>query len=230
MRNLNALSGIGLIRKAEILSFSAAILAVLMIPIAYGGRRNAGILLLLLLTVAALAIAALVVELVGVSRAAKDASAFQTAKSAIIAGLVVAVIGALVPDENPLDLILELVSDACSLCATVYIMKGLISMARNYSRKDVAAAGQGLLRLLLITGVAAMGAEILIWSASSKPDSLFYLLFFCAVALVIGIIQFVLFMRYTKTIMDLIIQGNTKDWAAEGAQMPQRNYEWEQRL
>lgn len=198
----NAREGVKNIRSAWLVSIWLLVVTGLMALC--GLARLAGFVLVLALATLGLSIAGFVLELMGVNRAARDVEIFSSARTALIVGIVLSLICAFLPEGSVLRRLLELVGSVCSLIAAVCIIKGLIALARIYRRDDLIAAGQKLLRLVVILFIINTATDLLILLFFADDSNLLLPLLGTLIGLVLGIIRYVMTLRYLSSVLDML--------------------------
>ena len=194
MKYPNALSGIRSIRTAEVLLIWVLVLTTLTALLAL--YDLALLVLLLGLAILVLVIVALVKQLIGVSRAARDLAVFASARTAIIVGLVLGVAAVILESLTVLHAVLDLASSLCSLIAEVLILKGVIALSGILGRGDMADRGQKLIRLVLIVDIASLAFELLEYLFPASPDNLAPHIAAVVLLLVLGLLRIILLLRY----------------------------------
>lgn len=198
----NAREGVKNIRSAWLVSIWLMVVTGLMALC--GLARLAGFVLVLALAALGLSIAGFVLELMGVNRAARDVEIFSSARTALIVGIVLSLICAFLPEGSVLRRLLELVGSVCSLIVAVCIIKGLIELARIYRRDDLIAAGQKLLRLVVILFIINTATDLLILLFFADDSNLLLPLLVTLIGLVLGIIRYVMTLRYLSSVLDML--------------------------
>lgn len=198
----NAREGVKNIRSAWLVSIWLLVVTGLMALC--GLARLAGFVLVLALAALGLSIAGFVLELMGVNRAARDVEIFSSARTALIVGIVLSLICAFLPEGSVLRRLLELVGSVCSLIVAVCIIKGLIELARIYRRDDLIAAGQKLLRLVVILFIINTATDLLILLFFADDSNLLLPLLGTLIGLVLGIIRYVMTLRYLSSVLDML--------------------------
>lgn len=212
MRFPNALRGVRSIRVSELLSLWALVLSALFYGIVLlVGTDNARSDLLLLgllgLPLIVLSIVALIKKLIGVCQAARDHSAFGSARTAIIFALVFSSISGIFTNLGSMQAIpdfLTLAATACTLCASVLILKGLIALCASLKRLDLAEEGARLIRLVLILGISELALQLFIDVLPEKYASTPVLLGRIVLALVLGTVRMALLLRYYRRVIEIL--------------------------
>lgn len=198
----NAREGVKNIRSAWLVSIWLLVVTGLMALC--GLARLVGFVLVLALATLGLSIAGFVLELMGVNRAARDVEIFSSARTALIVSIVLSLICAFLPEGSVLRRLLELVGSVCSLIVAVCIIKGLIELARIYRRDDLIAAGQKLLRLVVILFIINTATDLLILLFFADDSNLLLPLLGTLIGLVLGIISYVMTLRYLSSVLDML--------------------------
>lgn len=207
MRHPNALRGIRTIRTANRLHVWLAVIAFLVLLIGLGaGSSGLGILLVLSLAGLVLSITAIIMELVGVSRAARDIELFRAAMIALIVGLIASILSAFFEDST-VNTILDLVNALCSLVASIFILKGIIALAEIYERGDLVEEGHRLIWITVFVKVIGMISNVLssvLPETASAPA-----IIIAVVVLLLGLIQLFLFLSCLKKVIAMLEADGT---------------------
>jgi hypothetical protein len=210
MKYPNALSGIRTIRTATILSVWLLVVTFLVFLAALGTKSGGlGLLLFLGIVTLALGVTVLIMELSGVSRAAKDMAVFGTARTALIIGLIVSVVSFFFDDNSAMETVLDTVSSVCSLVATVYILKGIIALAENCQRGDLVDEGQKLIKLILAVAIFGLVVKVINAVLPTSAGTLLLLILLAVAILVLGLAQLILFLGYLKKAIAMLETGDT---------------------
>lgn len=196
MRFQNALLGIQRIRKSMILSIWGAVAAAAILPVAMVGSLATLPVQLLSLAVLGLSLASLILELMGVSRAARDQERFEDAQVLIIVGLVLAFIQFLIPQESIFYALLDLVGSLLSLRVSLLIIQGIMELAELWGWGSLMDQGRRLRAIVLLTVLGSALLSLLnnVSHFSAKSPTLTILI---AVALLaLSIVELVLMLRY----------------------------------
>lgn len=146
MHYINARDGIKSIRTAELLTLWTVILTALS---AFLAPILGPAVLLPLIAALVLGVISIVLQLVGVSRAARDLNIFIEARTALIAGLILSVLAGVLQRVSVVSAILELLSSLCSLYAEIKILKGIIALSEIVRRPYIAEQGKRLIPFVL---------------------------------------------------------------------------------
>lgn len=173
MRFPNAFAGVKKIRTAEILSLIAAIALVVVAILSIIGISSAaadsvgGALAslagvgVLSIGAAVLGIIAFIMNLVGISAASKDEPQFKNAMIAVIVSIVASVVAQLV-GTGILKSIVTLVSEIGELCATIFIIQGITSLAAQMDDEAVKARAATILKMIVCVYVLILIADIIV--------------------------------------------------------------------
>ena len=206
----NALSGVKILRAAAILSFCALILtSVLTLIGLIAPNSSLAVLTFMALLVFCASVAVFVIRLVGVSRAARDQSKFSDARTVIIIGIVLSLLGGLLFQGNGVpDALAELLVSACGLWATVLIIKGILAFAELFRIEDMRLEGNRLIRVVLVSEGFTMAVNLLkaLLPASTGVSLILLILTFLSLALQIW--QLILFLRYLRNAIEMLTVGN----------------------
>lgn len=196
MRFHNALLGIQRIRKSMILSIWGAVAGAAILPAAAVGSLATLPVLLLSLAFLGLSLAALILELMGVSRAARDQERFDDAQVLIIVCIVLAFIQFLIPQESIFYALLELVGSLLSLRVSLLIIRGIMELAELWGWGSLMDQGRRLRAIVLLSVLGSALLSLLnnVTRFSAKSPTLAILI---AVALLaLSIVELVLMLRY----------------------------------
>ncbi len=167
MKFMNAYEGLKTLKLAEILnviSIGIALLMSLMLVLKSGSMENIdvssqeignGFVIVLAGIVAfVLAISSFILQISGINKAKTDDESFDTALMFIIGGIVVAVIGGLA--SGWLESLMSVVSKVLSLCITLYIIKGIRSVANRIEKTDTDKKGGIIFTVIIVLSVTAV--------------------------------------------------------------------------
>lgn len=167
MKFMNAYEGLKTLKLAEILnviSIGIALLMSLMLILKSGSMENIdvssqeignGFVIVLAGIVAfVLAISSFILQISGINKAKTDDESFDTALMFIIGGIVVAVIGGLA--SGWLEGLMSVVSKVLSLCITLYIIKGIRSVANRIEKTDTDKKGGIIFTVIIVLSVTAV--------------------------------------------------------------------------
>ena len=167
MKFMNAYEGLKTLKLAEILnviSIGIALLMSLMLILKSGSMENIdvssqemgnGFVIVLAGIVAfVLAISSFILQISGINKAKTDDESFDTALMFIIGGIVVAVIGGLA--SGWLESLMSVVSKVLSLCITLYIIKGIRSVANRIEKTDTDKKGGIIFTVIIVLSVTAV--------------------------------------------------------------------------
>lgn len=167
MKFMNAYEGLKTLKLAEILnviSIGIALLMSLMLVLKSGSMENIdvssqeignGFVIVLAGIVAfVLAISSFILQISGINKAKTDDESFDTALMFIIGGIVVAVIGGLA--SGWFESLMSVVSKVLSLCITLYIIKGIRSVANRIEKTDTDKKGGIIFTVIIVLSVTAV--------------------------------------------------------------------------
>ena len=169
----NALNGVKKIYTAEILMLIAAILGIVTAIAAITGVLAAeaasqlgssglagaagGTLIgagLFAVAAAVLSLIGFIMNIVGVTRAARDEERFKSALTAIIIGIVCSVLSGFF-QSGWVSVVVSNVSEICEILATYFILSGIIHLAEQLGDREMASRGTALRKLILIIWVVS---------------------------------------------------------------------------
>ena len=201
----NAAKGIKRIFTAEILALIAAILVIVGIVLGVvgiaaaaadstggtiAGLGGAGVLLLIS---GILAIIAAVLELVGIINASKDEAAFKIALYAIIAGVVISIVSTIFSSTAAVVSICDILSKIAKIVVTVFIIQGVINLAKKVNNDAVAKKGNTLLYIITCIYILSAIASIVVATFGGYAASVIAGVI-AIVAAVLEVVQYVLFL------------------------------------
>ena len=161
----NAYEGVKKIYKAEILALIGSILLLIGSIISAFGLRNGentssgeGLLVgggLLVIAAAVLMIIAAIMNIIGVSRALKDESAFKNALIALLCGIAANILVSAFSNNPTISNIGKAIVNVTEILASYYICTGIINLADHLGDSDVSARGTKIRSILMGIWVAA---------------------------------------------------------------------------
>lgn len=209
MRVPNALSGLKTLRAAALLAVCAVALTVVLTFIGLAVQTDSLLPALLAFLLLGVSVAVFVIELVGVSRAARDQSTFADARTVIIIGIALSLLGGLLfRGEGIPGAIAELLVSACGLWVKVLVIKGILAFAELYRNEDLTSEGTRLIRVVVISEGFAMAVDLLkaVLPASTGVSAALLILTFLSLALLIW--QLIRYLRCLKNAIELLTVGN----------------------
>lgn len=210
MRYPNALRGIKALHTAAILTACGVVLSAVIALIGLVVQSvELGVLTVLTLLLFGLSVAVFVIELVGVCRAARDQSKFADARTVIIIGIVLSLLGGLLFGGKGIPGALsELAVSACGLWVKVLIIKGILSFAELFRNEDMIPEGNKLIRIVAISEGFVMVVNLLtaLLPASDGVSVALSVLTFLSLALQIW--QLILYLRYLRNAIEMLTVGN----------------------
>ena len=206
MRFPHTLSGLRSIRSAELLNVWVIILTSAISLVALFAQLDSAALVLILLGIPmiVLGIVGLVKQLIGVSRAARDFRVFASARTAIIAAIVLSGISGLLSRTDVPTNLLDIASSACSLYASILILKGIIALCGALRRLDMAEQGQKLIRYVLTVGLLGLALEVFLAVLPETYEPHLLLLILTVLLLALGLLEAFLLLRYYKRAIDML--------------------------
>lgn len=161
-------------------------------------------LIILGIAVLVLGITALILELLGVSKAARDMAVFGSAKTILIIGLVLSVAAVIFQEGSVPRMLLNVINSILSLWALILIIQGLIAFAKVYKREDLIREGQSLLRLVMVLGCLGVLLELLDAILSSSSGSQTLRIILSVIVLVLGCCRLAMMLRYLNHIIGML--------------------------
>lgn len=206
MRFPNALEGMKKIRTSTILSLCLAVLAALIFFCSMTQSEDVlPLLLIIVLAALVLSITGIILELVGVSRAARDMDSFSSARTALIVGLVISVASGFFSQDSVLRSVMSLLNSVCSIFATMLILQATVDLAKVSQRPDVAERGQSMLRVVIGLMVAGLVLAVVQLIVPSSAQALNLVLSLAGLAL--SLLQAFLLLRYYREVIEMLEAG-----------------------
>ena len=206
MRFPNALEGMKKIRTSTILSLCLAVLAALIFFCSMTQSEDVlPLLLIIVLAALVLSITGIILELVGVSRAARDMSSFSSARTVLIVGLVISVVSGFFSQDSVLRSVMSLLNSVCSIFATMLILQATVDLAKVSQRPDVAERGQSMLRVVIGLMVAGLVLAVVQLIVPSSAQALNLVLSLAGLAL--SLLQAFLLLRYYREVIEMLEAG-----------------------
>lgn len=206
MRFPNALEGMKKIRTSTILSLCLAVLAALIFFCSMTQSEDVlPLLLIIVLAALVLSITGIILELVGVSRAAQDMDSFSSARTALIVGLVISVVSGFFSQDSVLRSVMSLLNSVCSIFATMLILQATVDLANVSQRPDVAERGQSMLRVVIGLMVAGLVLAVVQLIVPSSAQALNLVLSLAGLAL--SLLQAFLLLRYYREVIEMLEAG-----------------------
>ncbi len=207
MRFPNALEGMKKIRTSTILSLCLAVLAALTFFCSMTQSEDVlPLLLIIVLAALVLSITAIILELVGISRAARDMNSFSSARTALIVGLVISVVSGFFSQDSVLRSVMSLLNSVCSIFATMLILQATVDLAKVSQRPDVAERGQSMLRVVIGLMVAGLVLAVVQLIVPSSAQALNLVLSLAGLAL--SLLQAFLLLRYYREVIEMLEEGS----------------------
>lgn len=107
------------------------------------------------------ALVAFILNLVGLVQAKKDEANFNTALLLTIAGIVVSIISGIFSKNESVNSFLNTAVELAYLLATMFIVYGIISLAKQLKNTPVETKGNRLLKLIVIVYGVGIAAKLL---------------------------------------------------------------------
>lgn len=167
----NAYEGVKKIYLGEILALIASILllagSILSITGLQAGENTVsggGLLVgggLIVIAAAVLMIIATIMNIIGVSRASKDESAFKNALIALIFGIAANILVSVFSNDPTVSSIGKALTNVTEILASYYICTGIINLADRLCNSDVSARGKKVRSILMGIWVIAAVLNVL---------------------------------------------------------------------
>ncbi|HCA04852.1 MAG TPA: hypothetical protein DEO32_03020 [Ruminococcaceae bacterium] len=214
MKLENAYQGVKKIFTAEILALIATICSTIVLLFtvttiasvnaksAAGAAASLGGLTIFGLAAGVLAIIGFIFQILGINAASKDEPSFKTALYLIIAGIIVAVVGAFFNNQI-VKTVFTAASDIISLFITITIINGVCKLAERVGNTDVQQKGVNILKLIIAMYVIIIIARI-ISAIFTGTGGAAVAGVFIVIAGVISIVQYVLYLMFLKKGRDML--------------------------
>lgn len=212
----NAYEGVKRIYKAEILALIGSILLLIGSIISAFGLRTGentasgeGLLVgggLLVIAAAVLMIIAAIMNIVGVSRALKDESAFKNALIALLCGIAANILVSAFSNNPTINNIGKAMVNVTEILASYYICTGIINLAGHLGDSDVSARGTKVRSILMGIWIASAVLNVLATLFGTNETMKVVI---GIIAIVTGIISIVAYFLYIGLL------GRAKDMLAK---------------
>ena len=212
----NAYEGVKRIYKAEILALIGSILLLIGSIISAFGLRTGentasgeGLLVgggLLVIAAAVLMIIAAIMNIVGVSRALKDESAFKNALIALLCGIAANILVSAFSNNLTINNIGKAMVNVTEILASYYICTGIINLAGHLGDSDVSARGTKVRSILMGIWIASAVLNVLATLFGTNETMKVVI---GVIAIVTGIISIVAYFLYIGLL------GRAKDMLAK---------------
>ena len=116
----------------------------------------------LMIVAGCLSIVSYVLLVVGICQAAKDEPTFLQARTAVIIALVCSLLRLFIDEGNLLYSIISLIESIASLCCSVFVIRGIIELARSLKNLRMSERGRKLIRLILILTICAFVLRLIV--------------------------------------------------------------------
>ena len=204
----NAYEGVKKIRTAQLFMLVIAVIGIvlaIMTAIAGGTKSIEGGTLagagVIALIAGILAIVAFVINLIGLSKASKDEGNFRTALTMTIVGIVVSVISSAFSGNTMVNGILELVGNAISVFVMMYVVRGIMSLARNLGNDEMISKGKSILTKVVTVYVIAIIVGLIGTVLQGNQTAMVIAGILLLIAEVLDIIVFITYIKYlTKAV------------------------------
>ena len=173
MRYPNAFKGVSQIYKAELIAILAvictgigAILAIFGVGVADVGSEAVGKGFaitggLFVMATAVLMIVSYILNIIGVSNAAKDESGFRSAMIAIIIGIVASIVAGIFSNKEVVCLLAQLVSKICDIMVFWFCIGGISNLADKMNDRNIASKADSFTKLIIGIYVAGIVLAII---------------------------------------------------------------------
>ena len=177
MRYPNAAKGIRKIWIAEILGIVAAVLAIVLVFMvaannidtsisgeeavqAFEAAKITGPVVALGICMSLIMVVSYILNLIGISNAAKDEEGFKRALWVLLASMAFGIVAAILQNSNPrVSNWLEVPSTLFELVVTIYVLEGIGNLARNLGKNDIVDLSKQCKTWLLCALVLSAAAQ-----------------------------------------------------------------------
>lgn len=142
-----------------------------------------------------LAIIAFILKLIGVSKASKDEPAFKIAFYMIFVGIAASVVSGIFSSNPTVHSIVALVIDIIDLAVTVYIIQGIMNLAKKLNDESMVDKGKNIFIIIIVIYMLIIIAQIvnlIIGSVAALVISAVVII----VSGILSIIQYFLYLSY----------------------------------
>ena len=169
----NAWRGVKNICLAELIGLvaNAASILVLILLTAIPALETSGFLVALALVALLLELPVLVLMTVGIFQALPDEAIFKQARLMILITLGLTFLSLGTTSGSPFHTVLELLGDAVSLLCVLYILKGILNLARQLKDRDMMRRGSSLYGLILVAGVLGILLSVVAAVLPKDPEN-----------------------------------------------------------
>ena len=174
MRYPSAAKGIRKIWIAEILGIAMAVLVIVLVfmmaannvDTSIGGEeaaKIAGPVIGLGICISLLLVASYILNLIGISNAAKDEGAFKRALWVLLASMAFGIVASFLQNSNPrISNWLEVPSTLFELVVMIYVLEGIANLARNLGKNDIVDLSVQCRTWLMCALVLSAAAEVFV--------------------------------------------------------------------
>ncbi len=134
-----------------------------------------------------------IMALIGLISAAKDHSRFKVALYAIIVSVVLAAVSGSFSANPTLQSLLTALSNASSLVSSIFVIQGIIDIARQFNNVDLAERGKSQLTLIVVINVIGILANVCVSFMGGSTASVVAGVL-AVIALILSLVQYVLYL------------------------------------
>ena len=201
----NAFKGVKNIYYSGILSLVVAALSILMAVLAYrNGGSGPGAVFAILVLMIILSLIVFVMNLVGICQAVRDEDTFRTARTAAIVSLILSVLSSLLEDYALLNTLLELAGKISSFICSVYVVKGIMALARKLNQTEMEERGRKLINLIIIVFSAGFVLALLHAFIPTSKAGLAFTLVLAVAILVVAIVELIMYLSYLSKAVKML--------------------------
>ena len=207
MKFTNAYQGVKKIFAAEILSLIGSICATVMLALPVVGLLSAangsqggtvaslGVFAVLAIATMVLAIIAFIFKLIGVNKASKDEPSFKIVLYLILAGIAVAVVGAVFSSNTTVTSITSTLGEVVNLGVTVFIIQGIKNLAAKLDDEKMVKKGDTIFKYIIAIYALVIIAQI-VTMILQNGAALVVALVVIVISGILEIIQYILYLIY----------------------------------
>ncbi len=210
MQYPNAYKGIGKILTAEMLDLIIALLMIItgivgaagaakikdpstITDAEAAGLAGAGILLLISGIVA---IVSFVLYLIVLNAARKDEQCFNVAFYASLAGIVISILSSAFESNKTVADLFTTLGDIAALCVTIYVIQGIITLAKKLGNTEMANKGNRLFKIIIAVQLISLVLTLLKGFLSKNATTNMIGSILAIVAGVLSIVYIVVYLKY----------------------------------
>ena len=146
-----------------------------------------------------LAIIAFIFRIIGIKKASADEDGFKVAFYLVLAGIVLALINAVIGSfvkSSVVTGIFSVLGDVIDLAITIYVIQGIRNLAYKLNNEDMDNKGKNIFKIILAVYILIIIAQIITLIAGGTSAGIVIAGVFGIVAGVLTIVQYVLYLGY----------------------------------